>query len=149
LPEVQTTTQFHPNLIQGGNEMAANKQQGQWFFMFLAGMTTTCAGIYGFSSGIGKVALVIGLVVLAASAFRFLKLKSLEGKPASGAQSELMKAVGVVVTGGGWVVALFGIHATATVAGRMIIALIGLAICLVGVVVILPSACNKNAIWKA
>lgn len=129
--------------------MAANKQQGQWFFLFLAGSTASCAGLYGFSSGIGKAALAIGLVVLAISALRFFKIKSLEGKPASGAQSALMKAVGVVVTGGGWVVALFGIHATASIAGRMIISLIGLAICLVGVIVILPSACNKNAIWKA
>jgi hypothetical protein len=35
------------------------------------------------------------------------------------------------------------------VAGRMILALVGLAISLVGVVFVLPAACNKNAIWKA
>jgi hypothetical protein len=129
--------------------MAATKQQGQTFGLFLAGLTTACAGIYGFSSGIGKVALAVGLIVLAVSLLRFLKLKPLEGKTAAGAQSEGMKAVGVLVTVGGWVVVLLGIHITSGVAGRLIISLVGLAICLVGVIGILPAACNKNAIWKA
>lgn len=129
--------------------MAANKQQGQWFGLFLAGLTAACAGIYGISSGIGKVALVIGLIVLAVSFAKFLKLKSLEGKAASGAQSELMKGLGVLVTVGGWVLVLFGLHIASGVGGRLIFTLIGLAISLVGVIGILPAACNKNAIWKA
>ena len=129
--------------------MAATKQQGQSFGLFLAGLTTACAGIYGFSSGIGKVALAVGLIVLAVSVLRFLQIKPLEGKPALGEQSELMKAVGVLVTVGGWVVVLLGLHVASAVSGRLILALVGLAICLVGVVGILPAACNKNAIWKA
>ena len=67
--------------------MAANKQQGQWYGVFLAGLTVACAGIYGFSSGMGKVALVVGLIILAASFFKFLQLKPLEGKVASSALS--------------------------------------------------------------
>lgn len=129
--------------------MAATKQQGRSFGLFLAGLTTTCAGIYGFSSAIGKIALVIGLIVLAVSVLNFLKLKPLEEKPAAGVQSEAMKAVGVLVTVGGWVVVLLGLHIASAVAGRLIITLVGLAISLVGVIGILPSACNKNAIWKS
>jgi heme/copper-type cytochrome/quinol oxidase subunit 4 len=129
--------------------MAANKQQGQWFGLFLAGLTATCAGIYGFSGGIGKAALVIGLVVLAVSFLRFLKLKPLEGKPALGAQPAIMKLVGVLVVVAGWLLVLFGLHIASGVGGRLVFALVGLAISLVGIIYILPAACNKNAIWKA
>ena len=129
--------------------MAATKQQGQWFGLFLIGLTVTCAGIYEISSGIGKVALALGLVVLAVSFLRFLGLKPLEGKPALGAQPAGMKAVGVLVVVGGWLVALFGLHLASGVGGRMIFAILGLAVSLIGVIVILPAACNKNAIWKA
>ncbi|HEY2468379.1 MAG TPA: hypothetical protein VGI45_11160 [Terracidiphilus sp.] len=129
--------------------MAANTQQGQSFGLFLAGLTTACAGIYGISSGIGKIALAAGLLVLVISAFRFLKLKPLEGRTGASAQSESMKAVGVLVTLSGWIVVLVGLHLASSVNARLVLALIGLAICLLGVVVILPAACNKNAIWKA
>lgn len=129
--------------------MAANKQQGQWFGLFLAGLTATCAGIYGYSGGLGKLALAIGLVVLAISFLRFLKLKPLEGKPALGPQSAAMKLVGVAVVLAGWLVVLFGLHIASGVGGRLILTLIGLAISLVGMIYILPAACNKNAIWKA
>lgn len=129
--------------------MAANKQQGQWFGLFLAGLTAACAGIYGISSVLGKVALAAGLVVLIISFLRFLKLKAVEGKTANGSQPPAMKAIGVLVTAGGWVLVLFGLHLASGVSARMVIALIGLAVSLVGVVFILPAACNKNAIWKA
>jgi len=129
--------------------MAANKQQGQWFGLFLAGLTAACAGAYDFSGVLGKLALVVGLVVLAISFLRFLKLKPLEGKPALGSQPALMKLIGVVVVAGGWLLVLFGLHITAGVGGRLIIALIGLAVSLFGMIYILPAACNRNAIWKA
>lgn len=129
--------------------MAATKSQGRSFGLFLGGLTATCAGIAAFSSGMGKAALVIGLVVLAASFFTFIKLKPLEGKPALGSQPAVMKLVGAIVTAGGWLLTLFGLHLTASVGGRMVIALVGLAISLVGMIGILPAACNKNAIWKA
>ncbi len=129
--------------------MAANTSQGRSFGLFLGGLTATCAGIAAFSSGLGKAALVIGIIVLAASFFTFIKLKPLEGKVALGSQPALMKLVGAVVTAGGWLLTLFGLHLTSSVGGRLVIALVGLAISLVGMVVILPTACNKNAIWKA
>ena len=129
--------------------MAANKSQGRSFGLFLTGLTTACAGIAVMPGGLGIALLIVGLVILAAAFAMFLKIKPLEGKPALGAQPAVMKLVGAALSAGGWIVALFGLHLTASVGGRLVIAIIGLAISLVGVVVILPSACNKNAIWKA
>lgn len=129
--------------------MAANKPQGQSLGLFLTGLTAACAGIAVMPGGLGIALLIVGLVLLAASLAMFFKIKPLEGTPASGAQSSVMKLVGVALTAGGWIVALLGLHLTASVGGRMVIAIIGLAISLAGVVIVLPSACNKNAIWKA
>lgn len=129
--------------------MAATKQQGQWFGLFLIGITAACAGAYAFSSGIGKAALLAGLVLLGLSFLRFLRLKPLEGETAEGPQPAAMKAVGLLVTAGGWLLVLLGLHLASGVMARMAFSLIGLAVSLVGVLVILPTACNKNAIWKA
>jgi len=129
--------------------MAANKQQGQWYGVFLAGLTVACAGIYQFSSGIGKVALVVGLIILAATFWKFLQLKPLEGKIALGAQPAAMKLAGVVVIILGWLIVLFGLHVASGVGGRMVMTIVGMIVSLVGVIGILPIACNKNAIWKA
>lgn len=127
--------------------MAANKQQGQSFGLFLVGLTVFCAGLLG--GGLGKVAMVIGIALLSLSFFLMFKIKPLEGKPASGAQPGGMKLLGCVVVLLGWGVVLFGLHLTAGVSGRMVTTLVGIAISLFGVLVILPAACNKNAIWKA
>jgi len=129
--------------------MAATRQQGQGFGLFLVGITVTCGGIAEISSGLGKLALAVGLVLMAVSFFRFLSLKPLEGKPALGTQPAASKAVGVLVVVAGWLLVLVGLHMASGVAGRMILALVGLAISLVGVAFVLPAACNKNAIWKA
>jgi hypothetical protein len=129
--------------------MAANKQQGQSFGIFLVGLTVACAGFMDPSGGAGKVALAVGVVLLAISLWQFMKIKPLEGKVANGAQPAVMKLVGVAVTVLGWLVVLFGLHLTASVSGRMVTTIVGLIISLVGVCGILPSACNKNAIWKA
>ena len=129
--------------------MAANKQQGQSFGSFLVGLTATFAGIYGISSGIGKVVLAVGLVIFVVSLLQFMRIKPLEGKIALGSQPAAMKAVGVLVTVAGWALALFGLHLVSGVGGRMVFAILGLAVSLIGVVFILPAACNKNAIWKA
>ena len=129
--------------------MAAMKQQGSWFGLFLVGLTAACAGGYLFSSGIGKLILIVGLVILVASLVRFVGLKPLEGVPALKSQPPVLKAIGVLFAIGGWLTVLFGLHLAAGVAGRMVIALIGLGISLVGVIGILPAACNRNAIWKS
>jgi hypothetical protein len=129
--------------------MAATKQQGSGFGLFLVGLTAACAGMYLFSSAAGKAVLIAGLVMLVISLVRFLGLKPLEGMPALKSQPPVLKAIGVLFALGGWLTVLFGLHLAAGVAGRMVIALVGLGISLVGVIGILPVACNKNAIWKA
>lgn len=129
--------------------MAANKSQGQSFGLFLTGLTVTCAGLAVMPGGVGVGLLIAGLVLLAASFAMFLKIKPLEGNVALGAQPAVMKLVGAGLSAGGWFVALLGLHLTSSVGGRMIVAIIGIAISLFGVLFILPTACNKNAIWKA
>jgi hypothetical protein len=129
--------------------MAANKQQGQWFGLFLTGLTVTCAGLAWISEGLGKASLVLGLILLAFSFAKFIAIKKLEGTVALGTQPAAMKLIGLIVTVAGWLIVLFGLHLTKAVAGRMVVALIGLAVALIGPLLILSIACNKNAIWKA
>jgi hypothetical protein len=129
--------------------MAATKSQGRAFTLFLAGITVACAGVAYFSSGSGKAAFIFGLIVVAVSFGMFLKLKPLEGKTAESLQPLALKLIGVAVVLLGWLTVLFGLHATASVSGRMATTIIGFAISLVGALYILPMAANKNAIWKA
>jgi hypothetical protein len=129
--------------------MAATKSQGSAFGVFVVGVTVAGAGIATFSSGGGKAAFFIGLVLLFASFFMFHKLKPLEGKVALGSQPSVQKLIGAILALLGWIIVLFGIHLTSGVGGRMATSLIGLAVSLVGILVVLPAASNKNAIWKA
>ena len=129
--------------------MAATKSQGRAFGIFMVGITTACAGIANFSSGGGKLALAIGLVVLLISLGSFIKIKPEEGKVPSALQPFALKLAGVVCAAGGWLVVLYGIHLTSSVSGRFATTLVGFAITLAGVLYFLPAAANKNAIWKA
>jgi hypothetical protein len=129
--------------------MAATKSQGQWLTLFMVGITLACAGLFELSSILGKASLLLGIVLLAMSLWKFLQLKPLEGRTALTEQPAVTKLIGVGVVLAGWLVVLFGLHLTPAVGGRMIIAIIGLGISLAGILFILPAACNKNAIWKA
>jgi len=129
--------------------MAATKSQGKAYTLFMVGLTAAAAGTAYFSSGTGKLVLLIGLVAVAISFWTFLKIKPLEGKVALGSQPAALKLAGAAVVLLGWLVVLGGINATASVGGRMIAALLGLAISIVGIVFILAPAVSKNAIWKA
>lgn len=129
--------------------MAANKGQGRSFGLFLIGLTTAGAGLGVISGGMGTVVMLVGIVLIAISAWSSFQLKPLEGKIALGTQPAMAKAAGVVVVLLGWAVVLCGLHLTPSVGGRMVAALVGIGIILVGVCYILPAACNKNAIWKA
>ena len=129
--------------------MAATKSQGKAFGVFVLGITTACAGIATFSSGSGKLTLVIGVIVLLVSLGSFLKIKPEEGKVPAALQPFATKLIGVLCAGGGWIVVLYGIHLTSSVSGRFATTLVGFAISLVGVLYFLPAAANKNAIWKA
>lgn len=129
--------------------MAATTSQGKSFALFMVGATVTSAGIAAIATGLGKLALVVGIVVLIVSCVNFFKIKPEEGKTARGAQPAVMKLAGVVVAVVGWLIVLFGIHMTAAVYGRLVLTLIGLAVSLCGILILLPAAANKNAIWKA
>lgn len=129
--------------------MAATKSQGRSFSLFMVGVTATAVGIATFSSGIGKLALILGLVILAASFGMFLKIKPDEGEIADKGQPAVMRVAGVLATFLGWVIVLFGLNLSSNVSGRMITTLIGIAVSLVGAIALLPAAANKNAIWKA
>lgn len=117
--------------------------------MFLVGLTVACVGIAYLSAGSGKLALVVGIVILLMSLFGFLKIKPLEGKPAQKAGPTAMKLVGAFVAAFGWVLTLFGLHVSQSVGGRIVLALVGIAVTLFGILYILPAAFNKNAIWKS
>ncbi len=129
--------------------MAATKSQGKAFTIFMVGLTTTAAGIAGFASGGGKFALGVGMILIAYSGLSFAKIKPFEGKTAEGSQPAVMKLGGICAALGGWLIVLFGLHLTPSVSGRMITTLLGLAVSLVGILIVLPIAANKNAIWKA
>lgn len=129
--------------------MAATKSQGVKVTLFMFGLTAVTAGIAFFSSGMAKVALVLGSIAVLISLWGFFKIKPLEGKIARGAQPALLKLAGVAVVVAGWLVVLFGLHLTSSVGGRMATSIVGLAISLAGICYILAPAVSKNAIWKA
>ena len=129
--------------------MAANTGQGRSFTTFLVGFTAICAGVAYISTGLGKLVLVAGAVIFVASLFGFLKIKPLEGKPAQKAGPMAMKLVGGFIAALGWVITLYGMRLVDGTSGRIVLALVGIGVSLFGVIYILPTAFNKNAIWKA
>jgi hypothetical protein len=129
--------------------MAATTSQGKSFTVFIAGITVAAAGLAFLSTGIAKLALVVGLAIIGFSFFSFFKIKPDEGQTAEAKQPAGLKLAGLAIALLGWAIVLVGLHLTPNVTGRMVSTLLGLAVSLVGVLVILPIAANKNAIWKA
>ena len=129
--------------------MAATKSQGKAFSLFMVGLTTAAAGIAYLSSGSGVAALIVGLIVVAISFGLFLSIKPQEGKIPYAPQPVVLKLAGVVASLGGWLIVLLGMHMTTSVSGRMTAAVVGIAVSLFGLLYLLPTAANKNAIWKA
>lgn len=129
--------------------MAATKSQGKQFTLFMAGLTAVCAGIAFSSSGAGKLALVLGAVVLLVALWGLFKIKPLEGKTGGSPQPAVMKLIGLAVVLGGWLFVLLGLHLTAGVGTRMATSILGFAISLFGICYVLAPAVSKNAIWKA
>jgi hypothetical protein len=129
--------------------MAANRSQGTYYGLFLVASTVLCAGFYEYSSGSGKLLLVLGAVGLIGSLFGMLGIKSLEGKTALKSNPMAMKLVGAACSALGWGITLFGMHLTPSTSGRIVLALVGIAVSLFGIIVVLPAAFNKNAVWKS
>ena len=129
--------------------MAASTGQGRSFATFLVGLTVACTGIAYFSSGMGKLALLLGAAIVAASMLGFLKLKPLEGKPAQIGGAGGMKLLGAFIACFGWVLILFGLHLVTGTGGRIVLSLVGIAVSLFGLIFVLPAAFTQNAIWKS
>ncbi len=129
--------------------MAASKSQGSYLAVFWAAVTALCAGIAYVAEGFGIAVLIIGLAGVAFSLVGFLKIKALEGKTAEPAGSPALKMMGIMVALGGWFVTIAGLHLTTSVGGRLIFALAGIAISLVGVLGVLPVAFGKSVAGKA
>jgi hypothetical protein len=129
--------------------MAATTGQGRSFTTFIVGLTGLCAGIAYFSTGLGKFIAVAGALVVVMSLLSFLKLKPLEGKPAQKAGAVAMKLVGAFVSAFGWLLNQVGLHVVTGTTGRIFLGLVGIAVSLFGIIYVLPTAFNKNAIWKS
>ena len=128
--------------------MAANKGQGRSFAVFLVGLTVACAGVASWSGGSGKVLLIVGVLGIVVSLVMALGIKPQEGKVAQRPGPEGAKIMGALVALLGWVVTVVGIQFVTGTGGRILLALVGIATSLFGIVVVLPAAFNKNAIWK-
>ena len=59
-----------------------------------------------------------------------------------------MALVGVLVTFLGFIISVLSLTMSSSVGGRMVIVLIGLVVSLVGIMGILNTALQKNAIWR-
>jgi len=129
--------------------MAANKSQGSFYSLFLVAATVLCAGFYYFSAGMGKLLLLVGAVGLIGSLFGMMSIKSQEGRTAMKPSSAAMKLAGAFIAALGWVITLFGMHITPSTSGRIVLALVGIGVSLFGIIVVLPAAFNKNAVWKS
>ena len=129
--------------------MAATTGQGRSFASFIVGLTGLCAGIAYFSTGLGKFITVAGALVLVMSLFAFLKIKPLEGKTAQKPVAGAMKALGAFVSAFGWFLILVGLHVVTGTGGRIVLGLVGIGVSLFGIIYVLPTAFNKNAIWKS
>ena len=129
--------------------MAANKSQGSYYTLFLVAATVAMRRALLFRLGHGK-AVVPGRGGWASrSLFGMLKIKSEEGKTAMKPGPTGMKLVGAALSTLGWVITLFGMHLTPSTGGRIVLALVGIAVSLFGIIVVLPAAFNKNAVWKS
>jgi len=59
-----------------------------------------------------------------------------------------MAGIGLIVTLLGFVIAVMGLGMTSSVNGRMIMALVGIAVSFFGIMGLINTAYNKNAIWR-
>ncbi len=114
--------------------MAASTGQGRSFATFLVGLTVACTGIAYFSSGMGKLASLLGAAIVAASLLGFLKLKPLEGKPAQNAGAGGMKSarsVHCMLRVGSDSCRL---HLVTGTGGRIVLGLVGIGVSLFGII---------------
>jgi len=108
-----------------------------------------CAGLAYFAEGFGKLVLLIGVAGVVISLVGFLKIKPLEGNTAGPATIATLKVLGIAVALGGWFITVAGLHITTSLVGRLIFALVGIAVSLVGVLGVLPVAFGRSVAGRA
>jgi uncharacterized membrane protein len=59
-----------------------------------------------------------------------------------------MKLVGILLVLAGWLIPVLGINLTSSNGARFVLCLIGIAVCLVGILGVLNKAYLREAIWK-
>ncbi len=59
-----------------------------------------------------------------------------------------MAGIGILVTFLGFVIAVMSLGMTSSVNGRMIMVLVGIAVSFFGIIGLINTAYNKNAIWR-
>ena len=59
-----------------------------------------------------------------------------------------MKILGLLLAVGGWLVPVLGLALTGSAALRLVICLVGIGMCLVGILGFLNPAYVKDAVWK-
>ena len=128
--------------------MAANSGQGRSFAVLLAGLTVACAGLASWSGGLGKLLTVVGVALMVVSLVMALGIKHLEGRVAQRPGGEGAKLFGALIALLGWIVTVLGVPHVPSTGGRILLALVGIATSLFGIIVVLPAAYNRNAIWK-
>jgi hypothetical protein len=117
--------------------------------LFLAACTVLATGIFRSGGSLGKLLVVVGIVGILGSLFGMMKIKSQEGMTAVKPGPEVMKWIGAAVALAGWGVTIVGANMISSTGGRIVLALVGIGISLFGILVILPGAFNKNAVWKS
>lgn len=60
-----------------------------------------------------------------------------------------MKLIGLLMAVAGWLVPVVTLVLTQSIAARMVVCLLGLAISLIGILVVMNKAHLKEAIWKS
>ncbi len=96
----------------------------------------------------GKLLFLVGAVGLIGSLFGMMKIKSLrQDSDEAAAHGDEADRCGLRRLG--WVITLFGMHLTPSTGGRIVLAFVGIGVSLFGIIVVLPAAFNKNAVWKS
>jgi hypothetical protein len=124
--------------------MAANKQQGSYLTLFWTALTFLCAGLAFLTVGLGKLVLALGIAGVVLSLIGFLRIKPLEGATPSVRGSAAMKLAGLAVTWGGWLITIAGLAITSSTSGRLVFALVGIGVSLVGILGVLPAAFGRK-----
>jgi hypothetical protein len=59
-----------------------------------------------------------------------------------------MKVVGLLLAFGGWLLPVFGLALTGSTAFRLVLCLVGVTLCVVGILGFLNPAYVRSAVWK-